>query len=73
MFNSSSMSKGFQPEYNKGLVAKTFDWDKEEVLDEEEEIMVQEFMALADDELSMGENHARNDEWIDICGNCRGG
>ncbi|GJY63332.1 hypothetical protein Tco_0464792 [Tanacetum coccineum] len=34
--------------------------DEEEVSDDEEEIRVQVLMALADDELSVGKNHARN-------------
>ncbi|GKC69079.1 hypothetical protein Tco_1114962, partial [Tanacetum coccineum] len=50
--SSSQNPKTFQPK-NKGLVAKTFDWD--EVL-----------MALADDELTFGKSHARNGEWVDI-------
>nr|GEV37658.1 zinc finger, CCHC-type [Tanacetum cinerariifolium] len=57
--------KTFQSK-NKGLVAETFNWDEEEVLDEEEVIRVQVLMALVDDELSMGKNHARNTKWIDI-------
>ncbi|GJY17349.1 retrovirus-related pol polyprotein from transposon TNT 1-94 [Tanacetum coccineum] len=36
------------------------------VSDYEEETHVKVLMALADDELSMGKNHPRNDEWIDI-------
>ncbi|GKD07651.1 hypothetical protein Tco_1187336 [Tanacetum coccineum] len=36
------------------------DLDEEEVSDEEEEIRVQVLMALSDDELSMGKNHAHN-------------
>nr|GFA54295.1 retrovirus-related Pol polyprotein from transposon TNT 1-94 [Tanacetum cinerariifolium] len=51
---------------NKGLVAETFDWDEEEVLDDEEVTQVKVLIALADDELTVGMNHARNDEWIDI-------
>ncbi|GKA54589.1 hypothetical protein Tco_0753538 [Tanacetum coccineum] len=50
----------------KGLVAKTFDWDEEEVSDDDEETRVQVLMALADDELSVGKSHARNGEWVDI-------
>ncbi|GJZ57061.1 hypothetical protein Tco_0612555 [Tanacetum coccineum] len=46
---------------NCGLVAETFDWDEEEVFDDEEETRVQVLMALADDELSVGKNHARNE------------
>ncbi|GJY90921.1 hypothetical protein Tco_0506117 [Tanacetum coccineum] len=45
---------------NKGLVAETFDWDEEEVSDDEEVIEVKVLMALADNELSIGKNHARN-------------
>ncbi|GJU70754.1 retrovirus-related pol polyprotein from transposon TNT 1-94 [Tanacetum coccineum] len=79
MSYSSSMSKGFQLKFtpkliqsshhaqsSQGLVAKTFDWDEEEVLDDEEETQVKVLMALADDELSVGKNHARNSKWIDI-------
>ncbi|GJW16899.1 hypothetical protein Tco_0024335 [Tanacetum coccineum] len=62
---TSKAPKTFQSK-NKGLVAETFNWDEEEVLDKEEETRVQVLMALADDELSVGKNHARNDEWIDI-------
>ncbi|GKB22034.1 hypothetical protein Tco_0855957, partial [Tanacetum coccineum] len=40
--------------------------DEEEVSDDEEMTQVKVLMALADDELSVGKNHARNGEWIDI-------
>ncbi|GJY14309.1 hypothetical protein Tco_0383618 [Tanacetum coccineum] len=63
--STSQSSKPFQPK-NKGLVAKIFNWDEEEVLDDEEMTQVKVLMALADDELSVGKNHARNSEWIDI-------
>ncbi|GKE91647.1 hypothetical protein Tco_1572742, partial [Tanacetum coccineum] len=58
-------SKPFQSK-NKGLVAETFDWDEEEVSDDEEETQVKVLMALADDKLSVGKNHACNGGWIDI-------
>nr|GEV06592.1 copia protein [Tanacetum cinerariifolium] len=45
-------SKSFQSK-NKGLVADTFNWDKEEVYDDEEETRVQVLMALTDDEISV--------------------
>nr|GEX25985.1 retrovirus-related Pol polyprotein from transposon TNT 1-94 [Tanacetum cinerariifolium] len=51
---------------NKGLVAETFDWDEEEVSDEEEVTQVKVLMALANDELTVGKIHARNNEWVDI-------
>ncbi|GJU42574.1 hypothetical protein Tco_1195531 [Tanacetum coccineum] len=57
--------KYFQPK-NKGLVAETFDWDEEEVLDDKEVTQVKVLMALADDEFTVGKNHARNGEWINI-------
>ncbi|GKA97699.1 hypothetical protein Tco_0825593 [Tanacetum coccineum] len=62
---TSQSSKPFQSK-NKGLVAETFDWDEEEVSDDDKETRVQVLMALADGELSVGKNHARNGEWINI-------
>ncbi|GJS31769.1 retrovirus-related pol polyprotein from transposon TNT 1-94 [Tanacetum coccineum] len=58
-------SKTFQPK-NKILVAKTFNWDEEEVSYEEEVTQVKVLMALADDELTVRKSHARNGEWVDI-------
>ncbi|GJT55747.1 putative ribonuclease H-like domain-containing protein, partial [Tanacetum coccineum] len=43
--------------------AETFDWDEEEVSDEEEVTQVKVLMDLADDELTVGKSHARND-WV---------
>ncbi|GKA66200.1 retrovirus-related pol polyprotein from transposon TNT 1-94, partial [Tanacetum coccineum] len=40
--------------------------DEQEVSDDKEETQVKVLIALADDEISTGKNHARNDEWIDI-------
>ncbi|GJY12153.1 retrovirus-related pol polyprotein from transposon TNT 1-94 [Tanacetum coccineum] len=40
--------------------------DEEEVFDEEEVTQVIVLMALADDEITIGKNHARNGEWVDI-------
>ncbi|GKB17872.1 hypothetical protein Tco_0851795 [Tanacetum coccineum] len=51
------------PPKNKGLVAETFNWDEEEVSDEEEVIQVKVLMALADDKLTVRKSHARNGEW----------
>ncbi|GKF86253.1 hypothetical protein Tco_0254080 [Tanacetum coccineum] len=63
--STSQTPKTFQPK-NKGLVAKTFYWDEEEVSDDEEVTQVKVPMALADDDLTVRKNHARNGEWIDI-------
>ncbi|GJV53229.1 hypothetical protein Tco_1448970 [Tanacetum coccineum] len=41
-----------------------FDWVEEEVSNDEEETQVKVLMALADDELSIGKNHARNDDLL---------
>ncbi|GJS53349.1 retrovirus-related pol polyprotein from transposon TNT 1-94 [Tanacetum coccineum] len=63
--SSSQNPKTFQPK-NKGLVYETFDWDEEEVFDEEEVTQGKVLMALTDDELTVGKSHARNGEWVDI-------
>ncbi|GJQ93282.1 retrovirus-related pol polyprotein from transposon TNT 1-94 [Tanacetum coccineum] len=57
--------KPFQSK-NKGLVSEMFDWDEKEVSDDEEETQVKVYMALVYDELFVGNNNARNGEWIDI-------
>ncbi|GJY69799.1 hypothetical protein Tco_0472781 [Tanacetum coccineum] len=63
--SSSQNPKTFQPK-NKGLVAETFDWDGEEVSDEEEVTQVKVPMAIANDELTVGKSHARNSKWVNI-------
>ncbi|GJU88612.1 hypothetical protein Tco_1301035 [Tanacetum coccineum] len=75
-FAKESFSKTSEPSYkspvsgsysvSKGLVVETFDWDEEEVINDEEVTEVKVLMDLADDELSVGKYHARNGEWIDI-------
>ncbi|GKB44429.1 hypothetical protein Tco_0889371 [Tanacetum coccineum] len=62
---STRPAKPFQSK-SKGIVDETFDWDEEEVSDDEDTVQVKVLMALADDELAMGKNHARNGEWIGI-------
>ncbi|GJX42925.1 retrovirus-related pol polyprotein from transposon TNT 1-94 [Tanacetum coccineum] len=46
--STSQNPKAFKPK-NKGLVAETFDWDEEEVSNDEEVTQVKVLMALADD------------------------
>nr|GEU70655.1 retrovirus-related Pol polyprotein from transposon TNT 1-94 [Tanacetum cinerariifolium] len=53
-------------ESNKALVAEIFDWDEEEVFEDEQVTQVNVLMALADDELTVGKSHARNGEWVGI-------
>nr|GEZ49008.1 retrovirus-related Pol polyprotein from transposon TNT 1-94 [Tanacetum cinerariifolium] len=62
---TSQSLKPFQSK-NKGLVDETFDWDEEDVSDDEEETRVHVLMAWANDELSVGKNHARNHEKVNI-------
>nr|GEY45967.1 retrovirus-related Pol polyprotein from transposon TNT 1-94 [Tanacetum cinerariifolium] len=57
--SSSQNPKIFQPK-NKGLVVETFDWDEEEVSDDEEVTQVKVLMALVNDELTIGKSHACN-------------
>ncbi|GJZ40231.1 hypothetical protein Tco_0586794 [Tanacetum coccineum] len=59
--SSSQNPKTFQLK-NKGLVSETFDWDEEEVSDEKEVTQANVLMALANDEVTVRKNHARNGE-----------
>ncbi|GJW89236.1 retrovirus-related pol polyprotein from transposon TNT 1-94 [Tanacetum coccineum] len=58
--STSRSPKPFQTK-NKGLGVETFNWDEKEIYDNEEMIHVKVLIALADDELSVGKNHARNE------------
>ncbi|GJU78795.1 retrovirus-related pol polyprotein from transposon TNT 1-94 [Tanacetum coccineum] len=49
-----------------GLVAETFEWDEEDLSDDEEMTQVKVLMALFDEDLVVRKNHARNGEWINI-------
>nr|GEW31537.1 retrovirus-related Pol polyprotein from transposon TNT 1-94 [Tanacetum cinerariifolium] len=51
---------------DKKGVAEIFDWDEEEVFEDEEVTQVKVLIALADDELTVGKSHARNGEWVNI-------
>nr|GEU55429.1 retrovirus-related Pol polyprotein from transposon TNT 1-94 [Tanacetum cinerariifolium] len=51
----------------KGLVAKSFDWDDESVSsDDEVSIKIRAFMAIAKDEPSVEKTDARLGQWVDI-------
>nr|GEX55532.1 hypothetical protein [Tanacetum cinerariifolium] len=63
--SSPQNTKTFQPK-NKFLVAEIFDWDEEEVSEDEEVTQVKVLMALANDELTVGKSHARNGKWVKI-------
>ncbi|GJW94281.1 hypothetical protein Tco_0173953 [Tanacetum coccineum] len=61
--SSTQTTKPFQSK-NKGIVAETFDYDKEKVSsDDEKMVQVKVLMTLVKEEqLTIGKNHARNDE-----------
>ncbi|GJT83299.1 hypothetical protein Tco_1057641 [Tanacetum coccineum] len=63
----SSMLKGFQPKFTPKLssqnsISQADTKDEEEFSYDEEVTQVKVLMALADDELTVGKNHARNGE-----------
>nr|GEZ48656.1 retrovirus-related Pol polyprotein from transposon TNT 1-94 [Tanacetum cinerariifolium] len=52
---------------DKGLVAKSFDWDDESVSSEDEgTIKFKAFMAIDEDEPSVGKGDARSGQWVEI-------
>ncbi|GKC08168.1 hypothetical protein Tco_0999778 [Tanacetum coccineum] len=56
--------KDYKAEYKK-IKAKLALFEAK-VFDDEKVTQVKVLMALADDELTVGKSHARNDEWVDI-------
>ncbi|GJY17114.1 hypothetical protein Tco_0388605, partial [Tanacetum coccineum] len=58
------IQKDYKAEYKK-MKAKLALLEKE-VSNDDEVTQVKVLMALADDEITVGKNHTRNDEWIDI-------
>nr|GEX75023.1 ethylene-responsive transcription factor 13-like [Tanacetum cinerariifolium] len=67
LFSSGTSSKSSIVK-NKGLVAKAYEWDEEDVSSDENDMNeVKVFMALADDEnVAVGKESARNREWVKI-------
>ncbi|GJV93422.1 retrovirus-related pol polyprotein from transposon TNT 1-94 [Tanacetum coccineum] len=62
--NIDAMSKG---KSEKGLVVESFDWDEESVSSEDEGVTkVKAFMAIAEDEPSVGKADARSGQWVQI-------
>ncbi|GJR78553.1 retrovirus-related pol polyprotein from transposon TNT 1-94 [Tanacetum coccineum] len=62
--NINSISKG---KSEKGLVVESFDWNEESVSSEDEEVTkVKAFMAIAEDELSVGKVDAGSGQWVKI-------
>nr|GEV12683.1 hypothetical protein [Tanacetum cinerariifolium] len=66
--SSNALAPSLSSSKNKSLIAKTYDWDEEEVSsDENEATEVKAHMDLDDeDRVSVGTESARNSEWIKI-------
>ncbi|GJU96629.1 retrovirus-related pol polyprotein from transposon TNT 1-94 [Tanacetum coccineum] len=59
--------KGDKGKSNKGLIAESFDWDDEYVsLEDEGTTKFKAFMAIAEDEPSVGKGDARSGQWVEI-------
>ncbi|GJT11654.1 hypothetical protein Tco_0858696 [Tanacetum coccineum] len=65
--SSTQSLKPFQTNI-KGLVAKTFDWEEEELTSNDDDmVQVKVVLALLEYEsITVGKNHARNGEWVNI-------
>ncbi|GJR08159.1 retrovirus-related pol polyprotein from transposon TNT 1-94 [Tanacetum coccineum] len=51
----------------KGLIAESFDWDEESMSSEDKgTTRIRTFMAIAEDEPSVGKADARSGQWVDI-------
>ncbi|GJT64044.1 retrovirus-related pol polyprotein from transposon TNT 1-94 [Tanacetum coccineum] len=63
----SEKGKKDKEKSEKGLLAESFDWDNESVSsDDEESTKIRAFMAIAEDEPSVGKANARSGQWVDI-------
>ncbi|GJZ00758.1 retrovirus-related pol polyprotein from transposon TNT 1-94 [Tanacetum coccineum] len=63
----SKKGKKDKEKSEKGLLAESFDWDDESVSsDDEGSTKIRAFMAIAEDEPSVGKVDARSGQWVDI-------
>ncbi|GJX02261.1 hypothetical protein Tco_0186174, partial [Tanacetum coccineum] len=63
----SEKGKNEKGKSEKGLIAESFDWDEESVSSEDERtIRIRAFMAIAENEPSVGKTDARSGQWVDI-------
>ncbi|GKF89103.1 hypothetical protein Tco_0263066, partial [Tanacetum coccineum] len=66
LLSSSASAPKSSSGKNKGLIAKTYEWDEEE-MSSDEETEVKALMELADEERdSVGKESANNGEWVKI-------
>ncbi|GJU36503.1 hypothetical protein Tco_1184857 [Tanacetum coccineum] len=67
LLSSSASAPSSFSSKNKGLIAKSYDWDEEEVSSDDEETEVKALMALIDEKINyVGKESARNGEWTKI-------
>ncbi|GJY05918.1 retrovirus-related pol polyprotein from transposon TNT 1-94 [Tanacetum coccineum] len=68
LLSSSALAPSLSLGKNKGLIAKTYDWDEEKVsYDDDEVTEVKALMALIDEErVSVRKESANNGEWVKI-------
>ncbi|GKC20973.1 hypothetical protein Tco_1023123, partial [Tanacetum coccineum] len=68
LFNSSALASKSSMVKNKGLVAKAYEWDEEDVSsDDNGMVEVKVFMGLVDDEnVIVGKESAKNSEWVKV-------
>ncbi|GKC29257.1 hypothetical protein Tco_1036551, partial [Tanacetum coccineum] len=63
----SKKEKKEKEKSEKGLIAESFDWGDESVSsDDEGSTKIRAFMAIAEDEPSVGKADARSGQWVDI-------
>ncbi|GKA40647.1 hypothetical protein Tco_0733240 [Tanacetum coccineum] len=63
----SKKGKSDKGKSDKGLIANSFDWDDESVSsDDDGNTKFKAFMAIAEDEPSMGKGYARSGQWVEI-------
>ncbi|GJS71011.1 retrovirus-related pol polyprotein from transposon TNT 1-94 [Tanacetum coccineum] len=63
----SEKGKNDKGKCEKELIAESFDWDEESVsLEDEGTTRIRAFMAIAEDEPSVGKVDARSGQWVDI-------
>nr|GEU48677.1 retrovirus-related Pol polyprotein from transposon TNT 1-94 [Tanacetum cinerariifolium] len=64
---NNEKGKNEKEKSEKGLTAESFNWDEESVsLEDEGTTKIRAFMAIAEDEPSVGKADARSGQWVDI-------
>ncbi|GJS78567.1 putative ribonuclease H-like domain-containing protein [Tanacetum coccineum] len=61
------IASSFNQKKNKGLVVESFDWDDESLSSRDYELTTgKAFMAISEDESSVGRSDARSGQWVEI-------